>query len=94
MTANASHEMDTPLNCIICLADKMINQTQDKEQRRMASLIKNSGSLIHFQVRSLLDRKLFQNNMLTVSYGVHNLLEVISRTITMMREVLTKNLDI
>ena len=26
MTANASHEMNTPLNCIICLADKLISQ--------------------------------------------------------------------
>jgi len=52
----------------------------------MAVMIKNSGSL--------LDRKLFQNNMLTVNYGVHNLVEAIKRTITMMREVLTKNLDI
>ena len=24
MTANVSHEMDTPLNCIICLAEKII----------------------------------------------------------------------
>jgi K+-sensing histidine kinase KdpD len=94
MTANASHEMDTPLNCIICLADKIIDQTQSEELKRMAVLIKNSGSLIHFQVRSLLDRKLFQNNMLTINYGVHNLIEAIKRTITMMREVSTKNIDI
>jgi len=30
-TANVSHEMDTPLNCIICLADKIINQTKSEE---------------------------------------------------------------
>jgi hypothetical protein len=60
----------------------------------MAVMIKNSGSLVHFQVKSLLDRKLFQNNMLTVNYGVHNLVDAIKRTIIMLREVLTKNLDI
>ena len=26
MTANPSHEMNTPLNCIICLKDKLISQ--------------------------------------------------------------------
>ena len=60
----------------------------------MAVMIKNSGSLVHFQVKSLLDRKLFQNNMLTVNYGVHNLVDAIKRTIIMLREVMTKNLDI
>lgn len=50
-------------------------------------MIKNSGSLVHFQVKSLLDIKLFKNNMLTVNYGVHNLKEAIKRTIKMMREV-------
>jgi hypothetical protein len=60
----------------------------------MAIMIKNSGSLVHFQVKSLLDRKLFQNNMLTVNYGVHNLVDAIKRSIIMLREVLTKNLDI
>lgn len=60
----------------------------------MAIMIKNSGSLVHFQVKSLLDRKLFKNNMLTVNYGVHNLVDAIKRTIIMLREVLTKNLDI
>ncbi len=33
MTANVSHEMDTPLNCIICLADKIIKQSNSEEQR-------------------------------------------------------------
>ena len=60
----------------------------------MAVMIKNSGSLVHFQVKSLLDRKLLQHNMLTVNYGVHNLVDAIKRTIIMLREVLTKNLDI
>ena len=94
MTANASHEMDTPLKCIICLADKIIDQTKSEEKKQMAIMIKNSGSLIHFQVKSLLDRNLFQNNMLTINYGVHNLIEAIRRIITMMREVSTKILDI
>ena len=51
----------------------------------MAVMIKNSGSLVHFQVKSLLDRKLFQNNMLTVNYGVQNLVDAIKRTIIMLR---------
>jgi len=87
MTANASHEMNTPLNCIISLADRMISQTNNEAEKQMAVMIKNSGSLVHFQVKSLLDIKLFKNNMLTVNYGVHNLKEAIKRTIKMMREV-------
>ena len=48
MTANVSHEMDTPLNSIIRLAEKIIKETQSEEQRQMAVMIKSSGSLIHF----------------------------------------------
>ena len=59
MTANVSHEMDTPLKCMIILADKIIKQTKCEQKRQMAILIKSSGSLIHYQVKSLLDRKLF-----------------------------------
>ena len=59
----------------------------------MAVLIKSSGSLIHYQVKSLLDRKLIQNKMLTINYGTHNLGEAINQTVVMMREVSTKDLD-
>jgi len=50
----------------------------------MAVLIKISGSLIHYQVKSLLDRKLMQNQTLTINYGVHNLVEAINQTVVMM----------
>ena len=33
MAASVSHEMDTPLNCIIILADKIIKQTKREEDR-------------------------------------------------------------
>jgi hypothetical protein len=32
--------------------------------------------------------------MLTINYGVHNLVLAINQTVIMMREVTTKNLDI
>ena len=53
----------------------------------MAVLIKSSGSLIHYQVKSLLDRKLIQNKMLTINYGAQNLAEAINQTVVMMQEV-------
>jgi len=33
MTANVSHEIDTPLNCIICLAEKIIKKSKSEEER-------------------------------------------------------------
>ena len=53
----------------------------------MAVLIKSSASLIHYQVKSLLDRKLYQNKMLTINYGVHNVAQATKQTLIMMREV-------
>ena len=68
MTANLSHEMNTPLNCIITFAEKTIKYLTNKEHKKILLMIKHSANAIKFQVKTLLDKNLLENKMLGPNY--------------------------
>ena len=69
LASNVSHEMMTPLNCMIYLADKLVAfLIKDNEKSQIARLIKNSANMMKFQVKDLLDRSLLGNKALEPNY--------------------------
>ncbi len=48
LTANVSHEMDSPLNCINVFSEKIILTSKNETHRSYALIMKNSASLIKF----------------------------------------------
>ena len=73
LAANVSHEMDSPLNCITTFAEKIKKESKNEAHKALALMMKNSASLIKFQVKTLLDRNLIQNKNFTPNYGLHNI---------------------
>lgn len=69
LTANVSHEMMTPLNCIIYFADILIEFFKtDKVHRQQVKMMKHGANMIKFQVKDLLDRSLLEKNLLTPNF--------------------------
>jgi len=61
LAANVSHEMMTPLNCIIYFADILINFFRtDKVHEKQAKMIKHGANMMKFLVKDLLDRNLLE----------------------------------
>ena len=54
----------TPLNCIVKFAEQLSGKLSQEDDRKFAKLIIQSGSLLKFQVKDLLDRSLLQNGQL------------------------------
>lgn len=94
LTANVSHEMDSPLNCINVFAEKIILTSKNETHKSYASMMKNSASLIKFQVKTLLDRSLLENKMFTPNNGIHNIVNAIKQIIEMMSQISTKDVKI
>jgi signal transduction histidine kinase len=64
LQSNVTHEMMTPLNCIVKFAQQLLGKLSLEEDRKFAKLIIQSGSLLKFQVKDLLDKSLLQNKQL------------------------------
>jgi len=61
LAANVSHEMMTPLNCIIYFADILIEFLRaDKVRSKQAKMIKHGANMMKFLVKDLLDRSLLE----------------------------------
>lgn len=74
LTSTVSHEMMTPLNCIITFGRSLLNsQFQAK-----AKVIVNVAQLIKMNLKDLLDRSLIENGKLVPNYENHNLHQLIS----------------
>ena len=61
LAANVSHEMMTPLNCIIYFADILIEFFRsDKLHQKQVKMIKHGANMLKFLVKDLLDRSLLE----------------------------------
>jgi len=61
LAANVSHEMMTPLNCIIYFADILIEFfCSDKVHQKQVKMIKHGANMLKFLVKDLLDRSLLE----------------------------------
>ena len=61
LAANVSHEMMTPLNCIIYFADILIDFFgTDKVHQKQVKMIKHGANMMKFLVKDLLDRSLLE----------------------------------
>ena len=84
LTANVSHELATPLNCISSFAKLLIDILKDTPHQRFASMIANAASLMRFQVMDLLDRSLIEKNLFAPNLTATNLDKTINDVIEIM----------
>ena len=84
MNNTVSHEMMTPLRCIINLAEIEIKNA-DKNLQKSLKLIVTATKLLVCTVSDLLDRKLIERGLLVPYYELVDLGSVIEDTIQIMK---------
>ena len=60
MNQTATHEMMTPLNCVVVFAERLAKSLTDPAQKSQALLIYRTGKLLKSYIRDLLDRNLIE----------------------------------
>ena len=63
LTSSVTHEMITPLRCIIQFTHNVLKQTPDLKQRKELQLILSTSQLLLSQVKLLLDRNMLERNI-------------------------------
>ena len=64
VNATVSHEMMTPLNCIITFAEILKTGILSPEQLRIVSLVKKTSKILKMNLKDLLDRNLLERGIL------------------------------
>lgn len=73
LNSSVTHEMLTPLKCIIEFAQMLIKELQSSPLRRVAELVLSTSKLLLSEVKSLLDRNMIEKNLFTPDFGIHSL---------------------
>jgi len=64
MSSSVSHEMITPIKCIIEMASQMQKKFNDPSLRYDTDLVMNTASMLLNQVKGTLDKNLLDKNLL------------------------------
>jgi signal transduction histidine kinase len=74
-----SHEMRTPLNGVLGIAEVLARLVQDPEQKRMIKLMHDSGSLLLNIINDLLDMSKIEADQLSIEAVPFDMLELANR---------------
>lgn len=77
--AKMSHEMRTPLNGVLGIAEVLARLVQDTEQKRMIKLMHDSGSLLLSIINDLLDMSKIEADQLSIEAVPFDVLELANR---------------
>jgi signal transduction histidine kinase len=61
LTSSVSHELITPIRCMVTFGNELVNSKLKDKNKRKASLIVNTGKLVLTQIKMLLDRNMLEN---------------------------------
>ena len=90
-----SHEMKTPLNTVIQISDRMMNNEKDLQKKKQLTNIKIQAQLILLGVNNLLDYSALCNNRFKASMELFNVLRAVEEVISMLQlKAKSKNADI
>ena len=73
LTSSVTHEIITPLKCIIEFAQNIIKISKDPKVLKEAKLILSTTKLLLSQVKLLLDKNMLDNDLFTPNYEFHPL---------------------
>ena len=73
LTSSVTHEMLTPLKCIIEFAHMLIKELQNSPLRRIAELVLSTSKLLLSEVKTLLDKIMIEKNLFVPELGIHSL---------------------
>ena len=84
MTSSISHELMTPIRCIITFAEELLKKLRKGNSHHNASMIRNTGKLLLTQIKMLLDRGLMESGQFVPQIENGMLLDVLKETIEIL----------
>lgn len=85
LTASVSHEMLTPIKCIVQMTKSLSENLKNGEFKYEAKLILSTTKLLMSQVKILLDKNLLDRDHFLPNIEPHSLNSIINETIEIMR---------
>lgn len=85
INSTTTHEMMTPLSCVVLFAERLMNQLTEPKHQRYATLVWRTGKLLKSYIRDLLDRSLIEKGKLTLNYTVSSVAEIVDEVVVMMQ---------
>lgn len=67
MTAGASHEVMTPLSCVITFAENICKRSEEVSTQKSAKSIKITATLLKSHMRDMLDRSILEHRKLKLN---------------------------
>jgi signal transduction histidine kinase len=85
LNSTVTHELMTPLNCILTFANSIYNALPKGEIKNQSKLIIHSTSLMRLQVRDLLDRTYAEKGTLNFNLQANSLKQIIKEVCNLMQ---------
>lgn len=84
MNSTVSHEMMTPLNCVVFFSQRLVNCLQKQSDLHIAKTVHRTSKLLKNYMRDLLDRNLIERGRLEPHYECVDVEELLVDVIEMM----------
>jgi signal transduction histidine kinase len=84
LTSSVTHEMITPLKCIIQFALSVLQKTSDPSKRKDLELVLMTAQLLLSQVKLLLDRNMLEKGIFTSNLEMLPFNETISNVVKLL----------
>lgn len=80
MTSSVSHELVTPIKCVVTFGEEIVASLKEGKIKKNASRIVSTGKLLLTQVKMLLDRGLLENGQFVPQIARGHLLKLLKET--------------
>lgn len=84
LAATVTHEMMTPLNCIVTFVRSILKAGDFQRIKHFAALIERTTKMLRLNMRDLLDRSLLEVGKFKANFEPFNAYQVICENVTMM----------
>ena len=85
LLATVSHDLRTPLNCLMGMLDLIYERIFDKKTKKYIKMALRSANLLLFMINDILDYSQITNNKFSLNYRNHELADIINEVIDLIK---------
>ena len=85
LNTSVSHEMMTPLRCIISFGSAAASEVNEPAKRKI-NLIVSTAKLLQYQFKDLLDRNLLERGLVDHAFEEASIWEIITETVLILKD--------
>ena len=93
LLATVSHDLRTPLNCLMGMLDLIYERIFDKKTRKYIKMALRSANLLLFMINDILDYSQITNNKFSLNNRTHQLSDIINEVVDLIKFQCKKKKD-